>query len=134
VIIDFEGEPARAISERRIKHTPLRDVAGMLRSFDYAAQVALTARRERGLVADTDEPLAQAWAAWWPQAAAAAFLGGYLATPGIEHLLPAERDDVAVLLDVLVLEKALYELRYELDNRPAWARLPLAVLAAAVDA
>jgi len=131
VIIDFEGEPARAISERRIKHTPLRDVAGMFRSFDYAAQVALSLRRERGLIADTDEPLAQAWAAWWPRAASAAFLGGYLTTEGIANLLPAEHDDIAVLLDVLVLEKALYELRYELDNRPDWAWLPLNVLAAA---
>ncbi len=129
VIIDFEGEPARPVGERRIKHSPLRDVAGMLRSLDYVARRGLQARHERGLVAEHQDALAAAWAAWWPRAAGAALIGGYLSTPGVERLLPAERAAVELLLDIFVVEKALYEVRYELDNRPEWVWLPLGVLA-----
>jgi maltose alpha-D-glucosyltransferase/alpha-amylase len=129
VIIDFEGEPARPIGERRIKHSPLRDIASMMRSFDYAARVGLQARRDRGLVPEHQESVAGAWASWWPRAAAAAFMDGYLTTEGIGALLPADRGALETLLDVLILEKALYEVRYELDNRPEWVKLPLALLA-----
>jgi maltose alpha-D-glucosyltransferase / alpha-amylase len=129
VIIDFEGEPARAVGERRIKHSPLRDVAGMVRSLDYAARFALHTRRERGLLAEHQEAASQAWSAWWPRAAANAYLAGYLTTPGIDDLLPRDPLATDLLLSALVLEKALYEVRYELDNRPAWAWLPLRVLA-----
>lgn len=129
VIIDFEGEPARAVGERRIKHSPLRDVAGMIRSLDYAARSALQARRERGLIGEHQDLVAQTWAAWWPRAAANTYLAGYLATDGIDRLLPPDPLATDVLLDALVLEKALYEVRYELDNRPVWAWLPLRVLA-----
>jgi maltose alpha-D-glucosyltransferase/alpha-amylase len=128
VIIDFEGEPARAVGERRIKHSPLRDVAGMLRSLDYAARFALQTRRERGLLAEHQEAAAQAWAAWWPRAAGNAYLAGYLTTEGIGALLPRDPLATDLLLDALVLEKALYEVRYELDNRPSWAWLPVRVL------
>ena len=133
VIIDFEGEPASSTSERRIKRPPLRDIAGMLRSFDYASQVALSQRRERGLPplagAALGDDESAAWSRWWRDAASAAFVAGYLATPGIDRLLPRTERATDVLLGAFVLEKALYELRYELDNRPAWVHLPLSVLA-----
>jgi maltose alpha-D-glucosyltransferase/alpha-amylase len=129
VIIDFEGEPARPVSERRIKQSPLRDVAGMLRSFDYVARTSLEIRRERGLMSEVDAALNESWASWWTKAATAAYLGGYMDTPGIADLLPSDLDTTERLLDVFILEKALYELRYELDNRPAWVWLPLSVLA-----
>jgi maltose alpha-D-glucosyltransferase/alpha-amylase len=129
VIIDFEGEPARPVSERRIKQSPLRDVAGMIRSFDYLSRTGLAIRRERGLMSEVDAPLNEAWASWWTKAATAAYLAGYMETPGIQALLPADLDTTERLLDVFILEKALYELRYELDNRPAWVWLPLSVLA-----
>jgi trehalose synthase-fused probable maltokinase len=130
VIIDFEGEPQATLSERRIKRTPLRDVAGMLRSLDYAAQVALAERQARGLLAPDDDH-AHVWARWWRDAAAASFVTGYQATPGIGRLLPTEPRATDALLDAMVLEKALYELRYELDMRPDWVHLPLRVLAEA---
>jgi maltose alpha-D-glucosyltransferase/alpha-amylase len=129
VIIDFEGEPARPVTERRIKQSPLRDVAGMIRSFDYLARTALEIRRERGLMSEVDAPLNEAWASWWTTAATNAFLSGYMETEGIERVLPRDQDTTERLLDAFVLEKALYELRYELDNRPAWVWLPLSVLA-----
>jgi maltose alpha-D-glucosyltransferase/alpha-amylase len=129
VIIDFEGEPARPVSERRIKQSPLRDVAGMIRSFDYLSRTALEIRRERGLMSEVDAPLNEAWASWWTAAATTAFLAGYMETEGIERVLPKDQDTTERLLDAFILEKALYELRYELDNRPAWVWLPLGVLA-----
>jgi len=129
VIIDFEGEPARPVSERRIKQSPLRDVAGMIRSFDYLSRTALEIRRERGLMSEVDAPLNEAWASWWTKAATAAYVSGYMGTPGIDALLPGDLETTERLLDVFILEKALYELRYELDNRPAWVWLPLSVLA-----
>jgi maltose alpha-D-glucosyltransferase/alpha-amylase len=107
----------------------LRDVAGMLRSLDYAARFALQTRRERGLLAEHQEAAAQAWSAWWPRAAGNAYLAGYLSTPGVAEVLPRDATATDLLLHALVLEKALYEVRYELDNRPAWAWLPLRVLA-----
>jgi maltose alpha-D-glucosyltransferase/alpha-amylase len=128
LIIDFEGEPGRTISERRIKRPALRDVAGMLRSFDYAAQVALDTRRQRGLVSGPDDDRLEEWVRWWRAAAGAAFMVGYFAVPEVRALVPDARDEVTALLDAFVLEKALYELNYELDNRPAWVRLPLGTL------
>jgi trehalose synthase-fused probable maltokinase len=103
-VIDFEGEPARPLAERRAPSSPLRDVAGLLRSLDYAAR---TSERDTGLDA----------ASWLPEARAA-FLDGY---GGIGP------DDRA-LLDAFELEKACYEVRYEANNRPAWLWLPLAAV------
>jgi maltose alpha-D-glucosyltransferase/alpha-amylase len=122
VILDFEGEPARSLAERRARHSPLKDVAGMLRSFSYAAFAALlsyTARRPEYF--ETLEP----WARLWEGAIAAEFLREYrLVTEGAAFL-PREGDVFQKLLDAYLLDKALYELRYELDNRPAWVRIPL---------
>ena len=111
VLLDFEGEPARAVVDRRRKRSPLRDVAGMLRSFSYAASAA---QLERG-VAPPDR---------WEQRARDAFLLGYLAE--VDSALIPAGPALERLLSVFELEKAVYELRYELDNRPDWVRIPVA--------
>jgi maltokinase len=115
VLLDFEGEPARPLLERRRKRSPLRDVAGMLRSFAYAASAA---RLQRG----APEPEG------WEDAARERFLTGYLDTVD-DALLPPAKGATRTLLTVFELEKAVYELRYELDNRPDWAGIPVAGIA-----
>ncbi|HVS01242.1 MAG TPA: maltose alpha-D-glucosyltransferase [Thermoanaerobaculia bacterium] len=125
VIIDFEGEPARALSERRIKRSPLRDVAGMVRSFDYAAHAALAQSRERGQARDEQLPLLEQWARYWYRWNAGTYLGGYLERAGEAIFLPRDVESLGLLLDVFLLEKALYELAYELNNRPHWVEIPL---------
>jgi predicted trehalose synthase len=112
VILDFEGEPARPVIERRRKRSPLRDVAGMLRSFAYAAIAA-------ELLHETPAPEG------WEEEARAQFLEGYLETAD-PTLLPSGTSAIERLLTVYELEKAVYELRYELDNRPDWVRIPVA--------
>jgi maltose alpha-D-glucosyltransferase/alpha-amylase len=122
VILDFEGEPARPIAERRLKQSPLRDVAGMLRSFSYAAYAGLmvhaTSRRAEF---DRIEP----WAHIWQTAAASAFLRAYFATAEGAPFIPGADSQRDALLHFFVLDKALYELEYELNNRPEWVRIPL---------
>jgi trehalose synthase-fused probable maltokinase len=127
VILDFEGEPARPLAERRAKHCALKDVAGMLRSFAYAAQVGLAAAApeatdERGRA----ERLAE-WAARWEDGVRTAFLEGYLAETraGRAAFLPTDPDRLDAVLRVFELDKAVYELYYELNHRPAWVRVPL---------
>jgi maltokinase len=112
VILDFEGEPARSLAERRRKRSPLRDVAGMLRSFAYAATVAASVR-------GTDVPDR------WEAQAREQFLLGYFETVD-PTLLPSGQIACERLLAVYELEKAVYELRYELDNRPEWVGIPVA--------
>ena len=126
VITDFEGEPARPLTERRLKRSPLRDVASMLRSFDYAANAALL-RDDlgAGLVRRVDLNVLNQWARFWYAGVSATFLRAYLDVEGIETLLPRERGELQVLLDVYLLEKAMYELAYELNHRPDWASIPL---------
>jgi len=127
VILDFEGEPLRSLSERRLKHSPLRDVASMLRSFHYAAYTALFNRTARGgrhadrHASATLEP----WAIWWWQAVSTIFLDAYLAAAGQAAFLPRTREERQVLLNIFLLEKAFYELGYELNNRLDWVRIPL---------
>ncbi|HVF62245.1 MAG TPA: maltose alpha-D-glucosyltransferase, partial [Thermoanaerobaculia bacterium] len=125
VIIDFEGEPARPLSERRLKRSPLRDVAGMLRSFHYAAEAALYQEAEVGLVPAGRRPGLESWAEAWVRWASIAFLQAYLATAASAPFLPGGRAELKLLLDVFVLEKAIYELAYELNNRPGWVAIPL---------
>ncbi|HEY8901158.1 MAG TPA: maltose alpha-D-glucosyltransferase [Chthoniobacterales bacterium] len=122
VIIDFEGEPARPISERRLKRSALRDVAGMLRSFHYAAYTALA---QQITVRDIDIPTAAPWADLWYEFISRTFLQSYLATAGDTVFLPHNSEDLAVLLDAYLLDKAVYEVGYELNNRPDWLRVPL---------
>ncbi len=119
VIIDFEGEPGRTLEERRAKRMPLRDVAGMLRSFAYAALAGL---REACRTPDDLQALAPLAERWRLQARAS-FLAGYRAEAGASSLARAVDD--AALLALYELQKALYELRYEMDNRPDWIGIPL---------
>jgi maltokinase len=112
VILDFEGEPARPLAERRRKRSPLRDVAGMLRSFAYVVSAAEILR-------GTQAPDG------WEERARENFLAGYLETVD-SSLLPSGQEAIQRLLTVFELEKAVYELRYELDNRPDWVRIPVA--------
>jgi maltose alpha-D-glucosyltransferase/alpha-amylase len=124
-IIDFEGEPARALSERRAKSTPLKDVAGMLRSLEYAAWAALFRWREHE--ADPFSKLLP-HALAWQQAAQDAFLRCYIETIGDCPSWPADRAEANRLLNLFVLDKALYEIVYEAANRPSWLRIPVAGL------
>ena len=127
LIIDFEGEPSRSLTERRVKRTPLRDVAGMLRSFDYATVTALLDAVARGLVnADSDAARElDAWGRHWNEWVSTAFLGSYLEAAGDAPWIPADEDSLALVLDTALLEKAVYELAYELNNRPGWVPVPL---------
>jgi len=119
VIVDFEGEPGRSFDERRAKHTPLKDVAGMLRSFSYAHASGL---RDAAHTAD-EEALLQAPAREWEAATRAAFLQSYREALRSTPLAQAEGD--AGLLPLFEMQKAFYELRYELNHRPDWVRIPL---------
>jgi maltose alpha-D-glucosyltransferase/alpha-amylase len=125
VIIDFEGEPARPVSERRIKRSPLRDVAGMLRSFEYAALTGLQQRLQMNGRADTPSPTMEPWARYWERWAASRFLRAYLETAQAGNFLPTDPKELGVLLDMYLLQKALYELGYELNNRPDWVWIPI---------
>jgi maltose alpha-D-glucosyltransferase / alpha-amylase len=127
VIIDFEGEPARPLSERRLKRSPLRDVAGMLRSFHYAAYAALFDQASRwGADSNPDvETHLRAGALAWYRWVSATFLGAYLDAVRGAGLLPKTRADVETLLAAELIEKASYELSYELNNRPSWIRIPI---------
>ena len=130
MILDLEGEPARALEERRAKQSPLRDVAGMLRSFSYAAVAALLERAEVG---SEDWSRLEPWADAWERAARQRFLGAYFATSHEGGFLPPDRDDMATMLDAFELEKALYEVRYEQAHRPAWLPIPLRGIARILD-
>jgi maltose alpha-D-glucosyltransferase/alpha-amylase len=122
VIIDFEGEPARTLEERRQKHSPLKDVAGMLRSFNYAAYSALLEATEEQPPAIAQlEPHAREW----ERLAAQAFVRGYEEAARGCLAYPRNPDHAHRLIELFTLEKALYEVRYELDNRPPWVSIPV---------
>jgi maltose alpha-D-glucosyltransferase/alpha-amylase len=125
VIIDFEGEPARPLSERRNKNSPLQDVAGMLRSFHYAAYAPLLGEISSREVTQDRLNALDVWAQYWQTWVSATFLKTYLRTSGSASFVPQSREELAVLLDVYVITKAVYELGYELNNRPSWLRIPL---------
>jgi maltose alpha-D-glucosyltransferase/alpha-amylase len=124
VITDFEGEPARSLTERRLTRSPLRDVAAMLRSFSYAMNSALMERQERGLPEEAHDR-AKDWGRFWLVWVSSIFLGSYLEETRKAGLLTASADEIELVLDVYMLEKAVYELGYELNNRPAWLHVPL---------
>ncbi len=115
--MDFEGEPGRPLSEKRRKHSPLRDVAGILRSFHYATHTAVRSC--------TASPLQKDLMASTPLALGGLFLEAYFEILGGSELLPQETDIRDALLNFFVLEKAVYELHYELNNRPDWVEIPL---------
>ncbi|HEX3849627.1 MAG TPA: maltose alpha-D-glucosyltransferase [Polyangiaceae bacterium] len=125
VIIDFEGEPGRPLSERRYKRSPLRDVAGMLRSFAYAAESALRSERVRPADRARLAPWAETFRAW----VCVSFVRTYLAGIADQAYCPKSPESARVLLEFYELEKALYEVSYELNNRPTWVAVPLAGLA-----
>jgi maltose alpha-D-glucosyltransferase/alpha-amylase len=124
-ILNFEGEPSRPLSERRLKRCPLRDVAAMLRSFQYAAYGTLFEEVSAGVAAPESLPALESWALYWERWVSAAFLQAYLRRAQGAGFLPPSRDERGILLDAYLLEKALHELAYELDNRPDWLRIPL---------
>jgi len=130
MIVDFEGEPGRDPDVRRRKSSPLRDVAGMLRSINYAAVAGV-----RGLAADRGEDTSaiEPLAVQWEKRSAAAFLDGYRAAIAGCLSYPSEPDQAQRLLDLFVLEKAFYEMSYELANRPSWLRIPLEGIRAILD-
>jgi maltose alpha-D-glucosyltransferase/alpha-amylase len=121
VIIDFEGEPGRTLAERRFKHCALRDVAGLVRSLDYAALSALRNGSVRPSDVERLEPFARAWSA----AMSAAFVQSYLTTLDGSGLLPEAPAHTSALLDFYLLDKCLYELDYEFNSRPDWVSIPL---------
>ncbi|MEP6699353.1 MAG: maltose alpha-D-glucosyltransferase [Verrucomicrobiota bacterium] len=121
VILDFEGEPARALSERKLKRSALRDVAGMMRSFQYAAYSALWQPAMRG----ADIPFLERWADLWYRQMSSVFLQGYLKATKGASFIPQREADRRVLLEAYLLDKAVYEIGYELNHRPDWALIPI---------
>ena len=134
VIIDFEGEPARPIGDRRRKRFALTDVAGMLRSFHYAACIGLAELVDRTRVSGPALASMQRHAALWQVWSSWAFLTGYLAPARACGLAPVDGAELETLLGALVLEKAIYELGYELEHRPGWVGIPLAGILQALEA
>ncbi|MCA1832249.1 MAG: maltose alpha-D-glucosyltransferase [Actinobacteria bacterium] len=130
VIIDFEGEPARPLGERRIKRSPLSDVAGLIRSFDYAAATALGTKHVR----EEDRSIADVWARFWYVWSSATFLRSYFATTGDASFIPRRREEIDALLDSFLISKALYEVSYEINHRPDWMHVPVRGLLELLDA
>ncbi len=131
VLIDFEGEPARPLGERRIKRSPLRDVAGLLRSFQYASFSALQFQVERGTIepGSPDHEELHARLQLWNRWVSAAYLRAYVQAADGQPFLPPDAEQTAILLDAFSLEKAMYELIYEMNNRPDWIHIPLTGIA-----
>ncbi|HCU53045.1 MAG TPA: alpha-amylase, partial [Gammaproteobacteria bacterium] len=129
-IIDFEGEPARPLDERRRKHSPLRDVAGMLRSFSYAAATAVARQTENRT---EQHEFLEHEARDWETEVRRAFVASYAETARAGGLFP-DWTPAENLIDLFMIEKALYEVRYELANRPNWVSIPLRGLLALVPA
>jgi len=123
IVIDFEGEPAISLAERRNKRSPLRDVAGMLRSFDYAAQAPIF--KAGSVIRPEDLRSLRIWARFWSRWVCATYLRGYLEEIGDSELIPNDASSRHTLLTALLLEKAMYELGYELNHRPDWVVIPL---------
>jgi maltose alpha-D-glucosyltransferase/alpha-amylase len=128
--VDFEGEPSRSLSERRFKRSSLRDVSAMIRSFEYAAAYGLRNGPRRA----EDVPALQPWARLWSRWASAQFLRGYLELAGEAAFMPHDPGELAALLEFYILDKTVYELRYELNNRPDWVAIPLEALLRRIEA
>jgi maltose alpha-D-glucosyltransferase / alpha-amylase len=121
-IIDFEGEPSRPVGQRRRKNSPLRDVAGMIRSFDYATSAAV---RQIAETRPASLPRAAALAESWRERAVAGFRAAYRKATRGSPVFPANKLQGKALIDFFTLEKAVYEVNYELANRPGWVSIPL---------
>ncbi len=122
VIIDFEGEPTRSLTERRLKRSPLRDVAGMLRSFNYASLSKL----KNNTMRPEDAVQLKSWARFWNVWVSVNYLKGYLETTANSSFMPRSQEETSFMLSIYMLEKAIYELGYELNNRPQWVDVPIA--------
>ncbi|HLH45878.1 MAG TPA: putative maltokinase, partial [Acidimicrobiales bacterium] len=133
VVIDFEGEPVRSLSQRRLKRPAALDLAGMIRSFHYAAQAAAMGLA-RDLPASADPAALEAWLALWYRWVSAIFLDGYRRVAGAGGFLPPDPDRLGDLLDFFLLEKAVYELGYEASRRPEWMEIPALGLLELLDA
>src|SRR5262249_25738467 len=118
-------EPARELSERRRKRSPLQDVAGMLRSFHYAAMSATIQRLYAGALGEMNLQVAEPCANFWQTWAAWTFLAGYLQKTGKAPFVPQDPAELKTMLEAFTMEKAIYELGYELNNRPEWLLIPL---------
>jgi trehalose synthase-fused probable maltokinase len=125
VIIDFEGEPARPLAERRVKHSPLVDVAGMLRSFHYAAHKGFQDWAASNAASPEAASSWQACVRYWRQSSCSHFLAAYTQSARQASFLPSSPRAMQALLDIYLLNKAAYELGYELNNRPDWVSTPL---------
>lgn len=125
VVIDFEGEPNRPLSERRMKRSPLRDIAGMIQSFYYASQVALRNEIQTGMIRPENRTLMQQWAQFFHAWASVTFLKQYVLAVGEAPFIPQSHQELQVLLDAYLLEKAVYELGYEMNHRPELLDIPL---------
>jgi maltose alpha-D-glucosyltransferase/alpha-amylase len=121
IILDFEGEPARALNERKLKRSALRDVAAMMRSFQYAAYSALWQPAMRS----EDVPFLERWADLWYCQMSSVFLQSYLVTTSGAIFVPQNEEDLQVLLEAYLLDKAVYEIGYELNHRPDWVVIPI---------
>jgi maltose alpha-D-glucosyltransferase/alpha-amylase len=123
--IDFEGDPSRPLSERRIKRSPLRDVAGMIRSFHYAAYAALYGKVPGVVVGTGDAAQLERWAKTWFRCVSVTFLRGYVERSGNAGFIPKSHDQLVTLLGAYILEKAMIEVAHEFEKRPDWAQIPL---------
>jgi maltose alpha-D-glucosyltransferase / alpha-amylase len=133
VIVDFEGDWSRPLSERRIKRSPLRDVASLLRSFHYAAHIGLAHEQQRGLFNDAQAASAEPWLKFWTRAVSATFLRGYLEAVANTTLLPKNDAHIEVLLNAFVIDRAFIELGRELSLNPDHAHIPLRALLEAMN-
>ncbi|MBV6518201.1 MAG: maltose alpha-D-glucosyltransferase [Candidatus Brocadia sp.] len=120
-IIDFEGELARNVSERRLKRSPLRDVAGMIRSFHYATHATLLKSARTN---PEETPALEPWLDLWYRYVGGVFLRSYLETAGNASFIPKSREDLDIMLRAYLLEKAVYEIGHEINNRPEWIMIP----------
>jgi maltose alpha-D-glucosyltransferase/alpha-amylase len=130
VVMDFQGDPARTIGERRLKRSPLRDVASLIRSFDYAVQsvlygLASSRGRSPGLIRAEDQPALAPWATAWYDRVAREYVTEYVRGMGPSELLPRTEESLRTFLELLVLEKALQEIDSDLTHRPEWVAIPL---------
>ncbi|MDP8267028.1 MAG: maltose alpha-D-glucosyltransferase [Candidatus Aceula meridiana] len=122
IVIDFEGEPARSLSERRLKRSALRDIAGMLRSFHYAAYSTLLMKKS---IREEDVPFLESAVEFWYEHVSKIFIKSYCEAIGQAEFLPKKEKELETLLQIYLLDKSIYELGYELNNRPDWVLIPL---------
>jgi maltose alpha-D-glucosyltransferase/alpha-amylase len=134
VFIDFEGESARPLGERRIKRSPLNDVAAMLRSFEFTTYAALFNQLDLGTLHEERLPQLEPWTGFWYRWVSSVYLNAYLEVVGKTDLLPRSKEELKVLFDAHLLEKAVYEIGYELKHRPSWLKIPFRAIAKLVEA